>query len=96
MDTSEPLMCEVADDRIFLKDEIERSRREEREAVCQWVRKALAKKPNWADAFIAVRIDGVSVNDHAAAIGVKDASIISKWLGRAEKKLKENFENRQI
>ncbi|MEI3219696.1 MAG: hypothetical protein V8S08_08920 [Lachnoclostridium sp.] len=52
------------------------------------MRKVLANKPNWADAFIAVRIDGTSVNDHAAAIGVKDASIVSKWLARADKKFK--------
>lgn len=76
-------MSEVADDRIFRGDEIERSRREEREAVCQWVRKTLAKKPNWADAFIAVRIDGTSMNDYAAAIDLKDASIVSKWLARS-------------
>ncbi len=38
----------------------------------------------------AVRMDGVSVNDHAADIGVSDASIVYKWLARAEKKLKEN------
>ncbi len=96
VDTSEPLMSEVADDRIFRRDEIERDRRESHEAVCEWVRKVLAKKPNWADAFIAVRMDGVSVNDHAANIGVSDASIVSKWLARAEKKLKENYQNRQI
>jgi hypothetical protein len=89
-------MKEVADDRIFRKDEIERDRRESYEAICQWVRKVLAKKPKWADAFIAVRMDGVSVNDHAADIGVSDASIVSKWLARAEKKLKENYPNRQI
>lgn len=96
VDTSEPLMSEVADDRIFRRDEIERDRREGHEDVCEWVRKVLAKKPNWAEAFIAVRIEGISVNDHAAAIGVKDASIVSKWLARAEKKLKENYQNRQI
>lgn len=96
VDTSEPLMSEVADDRIFCQDEIERDRREDHEAVCEWVRKVLANKPNWADAFIAVRIDGTSVNDHAAAIGVKDARIVSKWLARADKKLKENYQNRQI
>lgn len=95
-DTSEPLMKEVADDRIFRKDEIERDRRESYDAICQWVRKVLVKKPKWADAFIAVRMDGVSVNDHAASIGVSDASIVSKWLARAEKKLKENYPNRQI
>ena len=96
VDTSEPLMKEVADDRIFRKDEIERDRRESYEEICQWVRKVLAKKPKWAEAFIAVRMDGVSVNDHAADIGVSDASIVSKWLARAEKKLKENYPNRQI
>lgn len=96
VDTSEPLMKEVADDRIFRKDEIERERKESYEDICQWVRKVLAKKPKWADAFIAVRMDGVSVNDHAANIGVSDASIVSKWLTRAEKKLKENYPNRQI
>lgn len=96
VDTSEPLMSEVADDRIFLKDMIERERRESYEAICQWVRKTLVKKPKWADAFIAVRMDGVSVNDHAADIGVSDASIVSKWLARAEKKLAENYKNRQI
>lgn len=95
-DTSEPLMIEVADDRIFRRDEIDRDRRESYEAICQWVRKTLVKKPKWADAFIAVRMDGVSVNDHAADIGVSDASIVSKWLARAEKKLKENYPNRQI
>lgn len=96
VDTSELLMKEVADDRIFRRDEIERDRRESYDAICQWVRKILVKKPKWTDAFIAVRMDGVSVNDHAASIGVSDASIVSKWLARAEKKLRENYPNRQI
>ena len=96
MDTSEPLMEEVADDRIFCRDEIERDKREEQEAVFQWVRKMLEKKPKWAAAFIAVRLNGVSVNDYAASIGVKDPSIVSKWLSRAEKKLRENYKKRQI
>ena len=95
-DTSEPLMKEVADDRIFHKDEIERDRRESYEAICQWVRKVLAKKPKWSDAFIAVRMDGVSVNDHAADIGVSDASIVSKWLARAEKRLAEAYRGEVI
>ena len=95
-DTSEPLMEEVADDRIFRRDEIERDKHDSYESICQWVREVLVKKPKWAEAFIAVRMDGVSVNDHAAAIGVSDASIVSKWLARAEKKLKENYPNRQI
>ena len=96
VDTSEPLMSEVADERFFLKDEIDRAEREEYEAICQWINEVLVKKPKWAAAFIAVRMDGVSVNDYAASIGVSDASVISKWLTRATKKLKENWSNRQI
>lgn len=92
----EPLLTEVMDDRIFRRDELERDERESYEAICQWVRKVLVKKPKWADAFIAVRMDGMSVNDHAADIGVSDASIVSKWLSRAEKKLRENYPDRQI
>lgn len=96
IDTSEPLMSEVMDDRIFRRDEIEREERQEYDAICKWVKKTLIKKPNWASAFIAVRMDGVSVNDYAASIGVSDASIVSKWLSRAAKKLKENWDKRQI
>ena len=96
VDTSEPLMKEVFDDRIFRRDEIARAEKEEYEAACQWIREILVKKPKWADAFIAVRLDGVSVNDYAASIGVKDASVVSKWLARATKKLKESWPNRQI
>lgn len=96
MDRSDLLMDEVADDRIFRRDEIEWEQREENEAVCQWIKSILVKKPKWASAFIAVRLGGMSVNDYAASIGVKDASIVSKWLARAEKKLKENYQKRQI
>ena len=96
VDTSEPLMKEVFDDRIFRRDEIARAEKEEYEAACQWIREILVKKPKWAEAFIAVRLDGVSVNDYAASIGVKDASVVSKWLARATKKLKESWPNRQI
>ena len=92
----EPLMEEVLDDRVFRRDEIERDERESYEAICQWVRGALVKKPNWADAFIADRMDGMSVNDYAALIGLKDASIVSKWLARAEKKLAAKYPERQI
>lgn len=92
----EPLITEVMDDRIFCKDEVERDERESYEAICQWVREILTKKPKWAEAFIAVRLDRVSVNDYAASIGVSDASIVSKWLARAEKTLRENYPKRQI
>lgn len=96
VDTSEPLMKEVFDDRIFRRDEIARAEKEEYEAACQWIREILVKKPKWAEAFIAVRLDGMAVNDYAASIGLSDASVISKWLARAAKKLKENWDKRQI
>lgn len=96
VDTSEPLMKEVMDDRVFRQDEIKREESESYEEICQWVRKILIKKPHWAEAFISVRLDEMSVNDYAASIGVADASVVSKWLARAEKKLRENYSNRQI
>ena len=49
VDTSEPLMSEVADDRVFWRDVIERERRESYEAICEKVRRILARKPEWAD-----------------------------------------------
>ncbi|MBQ7264524.1 MAG: sigma-70 family RNA polymerase sigma factor [Firmicutes bacterium] len=67
-DTSEPLMSEVADDRIFRRDELAREEKESYEAICQWVRQTLIKKPKWADAFIAVRIDKIPIREYAAAI----------------------------
>ena len=42
VDTSEPLMSEVADDRVFWRDVIERERRESYEAICEKVRRILA------------------------------------------------------
>lgn len=61
------------------------------DSICSQVREALSKRPHWAEAFIAIKMDGMSVNDYAASIGIKDASIVSHWLGRAVKKLAENF-----
>lgn len=95
VDTSEPLMEEVADDRIFRKDELEREERESYEAICDWVRKVLAKKPEWADAFIAVRLDGEPIREYAARIGADENNITQK-LKRAEKKLREKYKDRQI
>ena len=94
LDLTMPLMEEVFDDRIFRHDEMEREEKESREAVCQWVRKNLKEKPYWAEAFIAVRINGMSVNEYAVSIGVLDASTVSHWLKRAEKKLKEEWNAR--
>lgn len=90
VDTSEPLMSEVADDRIFRKDEIEREKRESYEDICRKVHRILAKKPDWADMFIAVRMDGQSIREYAAETGADENNITQK-LKRAEKKLKENW-----
>ena len=95
IDSSEPLMDEVADDRIFRKDKIEHEKKEDYEAVCWWVCKILAKKPEWADAFIAVSLNDESIRDYAARIGADENNITQK-LKRAKKKLRENYKNRQI
>jgi len=94
-DTSEPLMKEVADDRIFRKDEIERAYQDDYEGVCKCIRTALGKKQNWADMFIAVRIDGMSIREYASSIGVSENNITQK-LKRATKKLEQEYKNRQI
>ena len=95
VDTNEPLMEEVADDRIFRRDELDREERESYETICDWVYKVLVKKPEWADAFIAVRLDGESIREYAARIGADENNITQK-LKRAEKKLRENYIDRQI
>ena len=94
-DTSEPLMKEVADDRIFRKDEIERAYQDDQEGVCKLIRTALGKKQNWAEMFIAVRIDGMSIREYASSIGVSENNITQK-LKRATKKLEQEYKNRQI
>lgn len=76
-------------------DEINRTVRYEYEAVCQCVRQALGKKQDWADMFIAVRIDGMPIKDYALFCGTSENNITQK-LKRAEKKLRVFFQNRQI
>ena len=93
-DTSEPLMKEVADDRIFRKDEIERANQDEYD-VCQWIRKTLGRKQDGADMFIAVRIDGMSIRECASSIG-EDENNITQKLKRTTKKLEKEYPNRQI
>lgn len=94
-DTSEPLMKEVADDRIFRKDEIERAYQDDYEGVCKWIRTVLGKKQDWADMFIAVRMEGMSIREYASSIGVNENNITQK-LKRATKKLEQEYKNRQI
>ncbi|MBN2882385.1 MAG: sigma-70 family RNA polymerase sigma factor [Clostridia bacterium] len=76
-------------------DEDARSRDYECEAICDWIRNTLAKKPEWADAFIAVRINGMSIREYANTIGADENNITQK-LKRATKKLKQEYKNRQI
>lgn len=93
MDTSEPLMKEVADDRIFRRDELAHIESEEYEEVCQWIRAVLEKKPSWAEAFIAVCLDGEEETAYARRIGDTQSNVAHK-LARAKKKLQENLGNR--
>lgn len=76
-------------------DEINRTARYEYDAVCQRIRQALGKKQDWADMFIAVRIDSIPIREYAASIGANENNITQK-LKRAEKKLRVFFQNRQI
>lgn len=76
-------------------DDINRTTRYEYEDVCQRIRQALGKKQDWADMFIAVRIDGMLIKDYALFCGDSEKNITQK-LKRAEKKLRVFFQNRQI
>lgn len=96
IDDSEPLMEEVLDDRIFRKDEIDRENKEQFEEDCEKVRTILKNKPHWAEAFIAVRMKGARVKDYAASVGIKNPTVISLYLMRADKKIEEFFKKRKI
>ena len=67
----EPSMSEVVDPSIFLKDEIARDRKESYKAVKMFVYSVL--KPEVADLFMAIRIDGVSINEKAESMLSRDA-----------------------
>ncbi len=62
----------------------------EYEEICSWVRAILIKKPEWAEAFIAIRIDGMTIREYAAEVGDSENNITQK-LNRAAKKLKEVY-----
>lgn len=91
LESSEPLMSEVADNRIFRRDEIERNRKDSYDAVRQWICKIL--KPEVAEAFIATKIDRVTIRDYVtkrAKPGEDIAKLennLSKKLTRAAEKL---------
>ena len=90
-DSSEPLMSEVIDDRVFRKDEIMREQKWEDEEVRAKIRAAL--KPDHAEMIIAIHLDGMSCIEYAASIGQKP-NTVNHRLQRAEKKLREIFEKR--
>lgn len=100
----EPNMSEVVDPSIFLKDEIDRNKQESYETVKEFVYSVL--KPDVADLFMAVRIDGVSINEKAESMLSRDAfetvdeysksvsrlaNSITQKLKRANKNLEKNF-----
>ena len=93
VDSSEPMIKEVADDRIFRRDELARIENEEYEEVCQRIRAVLKKNPDWAEAFIAVCLDGEEETAYARRIGDTQSNVAHK-LARAKKKLQQNFEKR--
>ncbi|WP_105325880.1 RNA polymerase sigma factor [Acidaminococcus provencensis] len=80
---------------LVSRDEVERDREASDEETQQTIRIALAKKPEWAEAVIAVYIDGESIRAYAARTGANENNITQK-LKRAKKKLQEFFGNRQI
>lgn len=65
--------------------EIERNLQDEYESVCQWIRTTLGKKQDWADMFIAVRIDGMSIREYASSIGVSENKHYSEIKASREK-----------
>ena len=100
----EPSMSEVVDPSIFLKDEIDRNKQESYEAVKEFVYSVL--KPDVADLFMAVRIDGMSINEKAESMLSRDAfetvdeynkavsrlaNSITQKLKRANKNLEKSF-----
>lgn len=100
----EPSMSEVVDPSIFLKDEINRNRQETYEAVKEFVYSVL--KSDVADLFMAIRIDGVSINEKAESMLSRDAfeseeeynkavsrlaNAITQKLKRANKNLEKSF-----
>lgn len=89
LESSEPLMSEVADNRIFRGDEIERNRKDSYGAVCKWICKIL--KPEVAEAFIATKIDRVTIRDYVTK-RAKPGEDIAKFENNLSKKLTRTAE----
>ena len=90
-DSSEPLMGDVVDDRIFRKDELAREQKWEDEEIRAKIRAVL--KPDYAEMIIAIHLDGMSCIEYAASIGQKP-NTVNHRLQRAEKKYREIFGKR--
>ena len=90
-DSSEPLMGDVVDDRIFRKDELAREQKWEDEEIRAKIRAAL--KPDYAEMIIAIHLDGMSCIEYASSIGQKP-NTVNHRLQRAEKKYREIFGKR--
>lgn len=88
IETSEPLIDEVIDKRVFFKDEIEREAKADYEETCNKVREKCGKKTEWAELFIRIELDGYSIKDYADKLG-KDPSGVGKMLKRVKKFLKK-------
>lgn len=88
-DVNEPEITEVKDPSVFFKYQIEHEREQEYQCVCEFIRQHL--KPENADLFIAIAIDGISQVDYAARLGVSPNNI-SKRYNRAKKKLAKVLE----
>ncbi len=76
-------------------DEEARDRLYDYDAVCQWIRETLGAKREWADMFIAIRIDGRTIRDYAKSVSCSENGISQK-LRRIEKKLKEAYSKHKI
>ncbi len=86
-----PGFDEVFDQRIFLKDELAREEQESYEEICDLVHGALPDKPEWVEAFIAVRLRGQSIRSYARRTG-QDENNVSHKLARAENRLRKIFQ----
>ncbi len=105
VDTSEPLMDEVADDSIFKKDELTYDEAEADETICAWIRQVLWKKPDVAEAFIATKYGDTTIREYVKKLAGPDASQedikklennLSKKLTRAAKVLAEAYSDRDF
>lgn len=86
INTSEPLMDEVMDPTVFNKEEIEREKQWEYEAICEKIRVEL--KPDYAEMIIAIHLNGMRCCDYAKLHNIKP-NTLNHRLQRAEKKFRE-------